>query len=506
MIKKNISLGVDISENCISYAVVMQEKSAVKMISAGKKNTPDGAIKDGNIVGPAVVAKTIKQLITSKKYRNCKATVSLTANPTLAQIIELPEDVPGNLNHFVHSEIKHSAILAGKEIQQDYCGLGVTTDQLSRVFVTATEKNKMTPLLKTMSLAGIEPEVIELQLAGWTRAIYEKHIKPRFKSNVLLVMIRGNTLDICVFRNTSFDFVRSIDVSALDTESCLKRCQDEIQAVVQYYDIEFGSQEKIAWDCVVGLGGNEEDYQNVQKTFSESLGMSVHVCSNDSILSDTPVTVKGQYQATTLTAVGLALRLQKVSCPNIKTNLIPNEIKESRAAKKELLIFANAVAAILVAIFIFAAFASSQFEKTQEIVRERKKKTPLKLVQTLISREKKSERSLISLTNKKQLLDKVFENSVLIDWPGVLEDIRRNVPAQLYITKVESVEEFNLVIRGKAFTPDSVNQFSRHLGDSELFESVKVKKIHKSKDADEPLLYTIKCEIADRRRLHADAR
>ena len=63
-----------------------------------------------------------------------------------------------------------------------------------------------------------------------------------------------------------------------------------------------------------------------------------------------------------------------ISCPNVKTNLLPNEIKEARAAKRELLILANAVAAILMAIFIFAAFAASQFTKTQEIVRQRKEK------------------------------------------------------------------------------------------------------------------------------------
>ncbi len=56
MINKKISLGIDISEDCISYAVVSKEKSSVKMISAGKKQTPAGAVKNGNIVDPALAA------------------------------------------------------------------------------------------------------------------------------------------------------------------------------------------------------------------------------------------------------------------------------------------------------------------------------------------------------------------------------------------------------------------------------------------------------------------
>ena len=207
MINKKISLGVDISGDCISYAVVTQEKNSVKIIASGKTQTPAGAVKDGNITDPAGLAKVLKDLIGSKKYRTCKSTVSLTVSPSLAQIIDMPEEIPSNVANFVHSEIKHSAFLAGKDIQMDYCGLGLSAAMPARVFVSAIEKSKMKPLLKTLKLAGIRPETIELPIAAWMRSVYAKHIKPRFKGNVMLVLVRDNVLNLCVFRNTTFDFI-----------------------------------------------------------------------------------------------------------------------------------------------------------------------------------------------------------------------------------------------------------------------------------------------------------
>ena len=505
MINKKISLGVDISGDCISYAVVTQEKSSVKIIAAGKTKTPAGAIKDGNIKDPAAVARVLKTLIGRKKYRSCKSTVSLTVNPSLAQIIDMPEEMPGNVANFVHSEIKHSAFLTGKDIQMDHCGLGLSAAMPARVFVSAIEKNKIKPLLKTLSLAGINPETIELPIVALMRSIYAKHIKPRFKGNVMLVAVRDNILNLCVFRNTAFDFVRRIDVTGLSAGSRLKRCETEIKAVAQYYDIEFGSGDEITWDCVMELPSADQDRHSIQAGFSEAVGMNVHVCSPDSVLSDTPAESKVEGNSVTLTALGLALNPLKVPCPNVKTNLIPDEIKESQAAKHELLVLANAVAGILLAIFIFAGFAASQFAKTQEIVRERKAKTPINRIESLVSRQNEIEKELSVLSEKKQLVDKVLENSVFVDWSAVLEEIRRNVPASLYITKMDTNGDFGLSIKGKALTPDAVNLFSGYLDKSQVFASSNVKQIIKTNSKDGVIQYTVKCVVADNRRFYAEA-
>ena len=417
----------------------------------------------------------------------------------------MPEEIPGNVANFVHSEIKHSAFLAGKEIQMDYCGLGLSASLPSRVFVSAIEKSKMKPLLKTLSLAGIKLGTIELPIAAWMRSVYEKHVKPRFKSNVLFVVVRDNVLNLCVFRKTQFDFVRSVDISGLDADSCLKRCETEIKAVAQFYDIEFGSDDEITWDCVLEMPTVEGDPGDIQTSLSKAVGMNVHVCSSDSILSDTPVQSKIKVLSVSLTAIGLALNPLKVPCPNIKTNLIPNAIKESMAAKRELLILVNAVVGILLAISIFAGFAASQFTRTEKVVEERKAKTPLKLIELLVLKQGEIEEEIEILSEKKELVDKVLENSAFVDWSAILEEIRRNVPASLYITVVGSNGDFDLVIEGKALDQDAVNLFSGNLDKSELFASSNVKVIKKKNSEDDMVDYTVICTITDNRRLYAEA-
>jgi Tfp pilus assembly protein PilN len=206
-----------------------------------------------------------------------------------------------------------------------------------------------------------------------------------------------------------------------------------------------------------------------------------------------------------LTAIGLALNPLKVPCPNIKTNLIPDHIKESMAAKRELLVFVNAVVGILLAISIFAGFAASQFTRTEKTVQERKAKTPLKLIEMLVLKQKEITKEVAVLSEKKELVDKVLEKTAFIDWSAGVEEIRRNVPASLYITIVDTYGDFGLVIKGKALAPDAVNLFSGNLDKSELFESSNVKVIEKKNSKDGMVDYTVKCTIADNRRLYAEA-
>jgi len=77
MINPKMSLGVDVSGDYISYAVVLQDKSAVKLISAGKTKTPEGAIKDGNITDPASLAKALKDLIGKKNTESANLPLRL---------------------------------------------------------------------------------------------------------------------------------------------------------------------------------------------------------------------------------------------------------------------------------------------------------------------------------------------------------------------------------------------------------------------------------------------
>ena len=222
------SLGIDISEHRISVALVKQNKSGIKLVKAADAETPEGAITDGSISDPALLASAIRKLLKSTRIKLRQAVVSLIAKPILNQIVDLPEDLPGNMSQFVRTEIKHSPVLAGREPQYDYCRLGNSgEDDLDRIFVGATEADKIADILKTFAIAGIEPTAIELPVMSAVRTIYSEKVCNRYDRNVLVALLHGSVMTLCVYRKDEMDFVRSVDVAdeMLDADKYLARCE-----------------------------------------------------------------------------------------------------------------------------------------------------------------------------------------------------------------------------------------------------------------------------------------
>ena len=161
ILKSSTSLAIDISPSRISAVLLKNLGSQVRLEKTAQVDLPDTAITDGNITDTALLAESLKKLLAAGKFGTKRAAISLTAQPILMQILELPEDMPPNLGRFVHSEIKHSALLAGREAAYDFCGLCQTpSDPNNRILVTAISRENISMLLKALNQAGIEPETI----------------------------------------------------------------------------------------------------------------------------------------------------------------------------------------------------------------------------------------------------------------------------------------------------------------------------------------------------------
>ena len=55
-------LGIDISDKQINLAMLRKDGNSVRLLKAAGGPVPDGAIRNGNVEEPAVLAKAIKRL------------------------------------------------------------------------------------------------------------------------------------------------------------------------------------------------------------------------------------------------------------------------------------------------------------------------------------------------------------------------------------------------------------------------------------------------------------
>ena len=182
-LESKTALGIDISSSRINLALLRKTNGGIVLVKTASGPIPEGAIKNGNIEDPALLARGIRELRTRNRIRVRlrQASVSLFTKPMLMQIMEIPKRNPAGVGQFFHNEVKHCVAFSGKKIALDYCGIGsggrIGND---RAFVVAADNQKVAQILNACTLSCINVEMVEPPLISYIRAFYNKIITGRF--------------------------------------------------------------------------------------------------------------------------------------------------------------------------------------------------------------------------------------------------------------------------------------------------------------------------------------
>ena len=205
--------GIDITQERISIALLKLGKNGPKLIKSVVAAVPAGAIKDGNIADAVLLSKAIREMKVRNRIWTNRAAVSLFAKPVVMQMIEMPKQMPPNLTQFVNGEMKHCAAMPSGDIVLDYCSVGSNKRSADKkVLAAAAETKKVTELVNVLGRAGFSAEVVEPAILSYLRAISDKKIGGRSGCNVLVAVLRENSLTLCVLRNGIVDFIRTKEV------------------------------------------------------------------------------------------------------------------------------------------------------------------------------------------------------------------------------------------------------------------------------------------------------
>lgn len=498
MLNPRISLGIDISEHRISVALIKQTKAGLKLLKAGEAPVPQGAMTDGNIANPALLAAALRSLLKRKRIGLRQAAVSLVARPVLMQIVDLPEDPPGNMSQFIRGEIRHSPVLAGKESQHDYRRLQrPSRDGLERILVGASDRDKVADMLRMLSLAGVEPTTIELPFMAATRAIHAEKIANRFNANLLIALLHGAEMTLCVYRKDELDFVRYVNLSneANDTDRYMRRSEQEINAVIQYYDMEVSAAGD-KWEILAVIENPTIAPNDAEFVLQKGFGLDANVCSPAGVYACTRIARNDKIDACSIIAAGLAMRNLNAGGSDFAVNLIPAAAEEAKAAKKFALLTANLAAVAVLFIFLTAGFVRMQVGRTQTMMERRKMDSPKDSIEQLLSQQRRVNHQISYLSDKKTRMGEIFKGEQTYNWPEILDEIRKNIPATLYITKLTTLGGEGLVIEGNALSFKSIHVFAELLERSACVQSAVVAQTQKNSQVNSMVAYSIACTLS----------
>lgn len=495
------ALGIDISETAINLALLRKNKDGVELLKAASGPVPDGAIKDGNIADSAMLFKAVRELKNHNKMRASQAAVSLLARPVLLQIIDVPKPFPTNISQFVQNEVKHYVALSGKEIAFDFCGVGSTAPAGgSRLLVVAADGERIAELARASNQAHLNIGAIEPPLLGYARAFYDKKIAGKFDCNVLLAILQGSTLTLCVFKKQTLDFVRTKDVSKDKTEPD-KLCQwlaDQINTIIQSYQVEVPNSPR-RWEITVVADSAQLPKDTESSLKAQVATAALYVRTPENAFQDTLFESAGGPEKPSAVAIGLAQKLLGVNGSNLQINLIPPEAAEVKALRRDVLITANAAAALFVLMILTIGALTVITNKVNEGITRKKQAQSLQDTYALFTEQTSLEKQIKQLSDRPDLLSSIANSRPDVDWAGLFSDIRKATPKTLRITDLISKTHTRMSLKGLAISYEAVHLFVDMLNKSEHIGSAALLETEKDDREGELVRYTINCALAPRK-------
>ena len=490
------SLGIVITDERISFALLAKTKSVPKLVKAGHVPTPEGCLVGGNIADPVKLARCINKMLRSKRITARQAGISLVARPHLVQIIDLPVEMPGNLGKFVESEIKHSAILLGKAHQSDYCGLsGKSVEGGKRVIVAAVEQKKLSPLIRMLQIAKIEPVSIEPASIAWTRALYDKFVATNYNCNVLFVRLSGTTITMSVFRKGALDFIRTRELPiGAEISEYPEIFSSQIRAIKQYYDVEVSSFRDEQWAAVLDL---HSEFINIGQIREYLVGQfeSVHICSNQDPALQTCISADSPVKEASISAIGIAMKQIANSKMTVKFDLVPQVEREKRAVRKWAFAAASFAIAIISAVALIHNMMFIRLAHANDVITDAKSNIKIEQISDMLRQEKDIESRLAAAESFKQSVGSALGRNAVHDWPSILNTLASLSPQDLCIMDIRQIGDNTLVINGKVTSHDSVHIYAGRIGSSDLFESAEVSRIAVDQNYEGLINYTIDCVL-----------
>jgi Tfp pilus assembly protein PilN len=514
MLRTKTALGVDVSAQRISLALLKRTKNGVELLASANAPLPEGVITDGSIVNTAALANAIKSLKNKSRIRTTRAAVSLFTKPAVVQIMGIPKQVPSNIGQFVQDQVKHVAVLPANNIALDFCGVAGAASEASytsRLLVVAADKRKVDEIVKVCSQAGLTVEAIEPPLLSLTRALYAKKVAGKFDCNILIAILQAcpegdSTLTLCVFKKQAMDFIRTKTISRVPGEKTQlgdlsQWLAEQINAVIQFYDVEFPDSSG-KWDITVVADGEivEPLPMNAEGLLKAKVaGANLQILTSEDICQ---AAVIGQsrgpadYRLTdkpSPVALGLAMKLLDTDARNLGVNLLPPEVVRLRTAQKETLITANILAAVLLFMIFAVIVPEWKIKKLNKSI-SAKKVNLFKNARTLFGQRASVNKQIDAASNQINKINGILDSHPDTDWSGLLSDIGKAIPRTVCITNLSSRADSGVLLKGLATSNEAVYWFVDRLNKSERINLASIAET--KRDNRGFITYEISCALA----------
>jgi len=442
-ISRENSIGVMISNDVIVITQVGHSGAgSTKIDKSVIVDMPEGLVQDGLIKDAKAFAQILRRTFSENGINNRKVNAAVL-DPSIvlhpAKFKRLPEE---QLKISFRKEIDRYMPYGDEPVMDHY------QTSPGEGYIVAIKRSVVNALIAATDKAGLKLVGVDIVPLSILRALsHGGNIDTKEDKAVVMILCGANT-DVLVIKEGIPVYSRTL--SAED----IRELAREVSMTLTYWE-EQNPGMMLTKTLILGDTARA-------KELSVELSDGSNVVEQGKPMGMIPE----KFDLTQSASIGLALREEKNPLV-FDINLLPLErIKKIRLEK----LFFNLVGIIgLISIMsLTLSVVLSQVEKAYMKRIAPTRDEVISQADILISAEEinKQKTAAIKRLNRRE----VFISSIDVEpWPDILDNVRKFIPMDVWLTEVSSQRGSGVLIRGRAFSPDAVYAYVRLLDFSEYF-------------------------------------
>ncbi len=240
--KKDNLVGLDIGSRSLKAAEISESKRGRELKRFGITEIAHGAIEDGTINDPELVAESIRQLFKAYNIKERNVAISIGGYSVIVKKIAVQTMDEEQLQETIHFEAEQYIPFDISDVNLDFQILGdnETNPNQMNVFLVAAKKEMVNDYVSLANLAGLNPCIVDVEafaLQNTFEANYDTA-----GDNVALIDIGASKISLNILKGNNSVFMRDVSLGCLQIN----------QKIISLIDCSYDEAEQLKY------GGDSE--------------------------------------------------------------------------------------------------------------------------------------------------------------------------------------------------------------------------------------------------------
>jgi len=218
-------VGLDVGTTAVRAAELSTRRGEIVLERFGQIALPPGAVIDGEVVQPEVVAVALKELWKRVRYSTRQVVAGVANQRVVVRLTDLPAMPEAELRSSLRFQVQEYIPIPVDEAELDVNVLGEHDDpggqRMMRVLLVAAHKDMVAGLVEAIDKAGLDPVGIDLTPFALLRALAPEGAQVYPEAGEALVDVGARVTNIVVHEAGTPRFIRILLMGGHDVTEAL---------------------------------------------------------------------------------------------------------------------------------------------------------------------------------------------------------------------------------------------------------------------------------------------